>query len=336
MPRFEVYIPSTSASPHPVTLRVDAENWMAALKTGFQKLGEQGLPIHNALVDVQDDNSLHVTEASSGRVFRIRELTHEEAAQALPKARPLYTPAPVPTHMGRTQVGMPERLAPHPFARPLPHVPAGIQATAMPVSPRARNTPSAIIELEAPVQAVRGTIGRAKEVSNTTVNSPQVDALEEVFERVSEISRFTRPEDALYFLLDLALEKIPAEAGSALLADAGTGDVRFAATRGPKADALLKANLVVPAGEGIVGFCAAEGVSLALSDVQKDPRHYSVVAERVGYEVKSALCSPMMDAGRTFGCMQLLNRKGGSAFTEYETGMLAYIAHQAALFLKAH
>ena len=52
MPRFEVFIPAAETTGFNVTFRVDAENWMAALKTGMQKLGEQGSAVQNILVDI--------------------------------------------------------------------------------------------------------------------------------------------------------------------------------------------------------------------------------------------------------------------------------------------
>jgi len=74
-------------------------------------------------------------------------------------------------------------------------------------------------------------------------------------------------------------------------------------------------------------------VSLALSDVQKDPRYYRGVSDRVHYETRSILCSPIIAHGRTFGCMELVNRRETPMFSEYEVGMLSYISHQGALFL---
>ena len=86
MAKFEVFIPPASAEGFNVTFRVDANNWMAALRIGLMKLGQQGATAQNILVDIQDDNSVHVTESESGRVFRIRELSDEEASEAKPKA----------------------------------------------------------------------------------------------------------------------------------------------------------------------------------------------------------------------------------------------------------
>ena len=100
MSKFEVHIPATDGNGFNVTLKVGADNWMSALKAGLQKLGEQGTISQNVMVDIQEDNSIHVTEAASGRVFRIREMTDEDIAKAQVKRpsqiRPAVAPPPRP------------------------------------------------------------------------------------------------------------------------------------------------------------------------------------------------------------------------------------------------
>jgi len=336
MPRYEVHIPGAQPEVGTVTFRVDAPNWMQALKTGFLKLGEAGLVVHNVLVDVADDGSLHVTEGGSGRVFRIRELTEEEAAQA--KVKP---PAAQPdSSTAATQVVRPPEASSQPtvrvpvfsLERPLaPDRPVGRSAPrATPLSTPALVLP--IQELSEPTQPVRGAIGRPR--------PPQPpreveDVLAEVFDRVQGVYQYRDAASGLYFLLDLALEKIPAEAGSAFSSELITGTLRFVAVRGPKAKEILEARTLIPAGQGIAGFCTAEGVSLALSDVHRDRRWYSAIADRLQYDTRSLLCSPMVSAGRAYGCLELINRKPSATFTDQEVGLLAYIAHQGALFLHA-
>src|SRR5205807_2241215 len=126
---------------------------------------------------------------------------------------------------------------------------------------------------------------------------------------------------------------IAAEAGSVLKAHARTGDPTLAAVRGPRPDAVREAKFVIPAGTGIAGFCATQGVSLALSDVQKDPRYFAAVSEKVNYETRSVLCCPMIEKGRVFGCMQIVNRREEPVFPAHEVGLLAYLAHQGARYL---
>src|SRR5271169_1885420 len=129
MPRYEVHIPGGQPDGLTVTFRVDAPNWMAALKTGFLKLGEAGLVVHNVLVDVAEDGSLHVTESGSGRVFRIRELSAEDDARA--KVKPQ---APVPdASSAPTQVVRP--VAPPGLAERAPAQPSESAAATVRVAP---------------------------------------------------------------------------------------------------------------------------------------------------------------------------------------------------------
>lgn len=417
MPKFEVHIPASEPGGFNMTLKVGADNWMAALKAGMQKLGEQGTVSQNVMVDIQDDNSIHVTEAHSGRVFRIRELTDEEAARAQvkrpsglrpvpprgepksdadarkktllagpaasPEPRPpaafdssatmpgypapsmetptpsMETPTPVPTPAPRpsprqvvTQVpprpsaGRPGARPPgdHPIQTPLssPPPPEPPPKPAYVERPsglhRAKSSPRIevpdIEELVQPVKPVTRNIGRPKTSPNPAVQQANAEEmLADIFLRVVELDRLQSVEEAMEFILDLALEKVPCESGSVFRADGTSGDLSFMAARGPKARELMASGIVIPAGTGIAGFCAVEGVSVAVNDVEKDPRHYSAVSAQVRYSPKSMLCAPMMTHGRSFGCVQLINRRDGPQFQEHEVGVLAYLAHQAALFL---
>ena len=235
-------------------------------------------------------------------------------------------PAPPPSDTARTVSG-----------RPQPSAPVGTPAKRKhsKSSPRIEVDRLAIEELEHPTQPVNAPIGRPKSSANVMrdMKAQVEDMLAEVLERVQELASKGSPEAALYFILDLALEKVPADAGSVLRADAGSGDLAFLAARGPKARELLASKITIPAGTGFAGFCSAEGVSVAINDVDKDPRYYAAISEKVDYETKSLLCAPMMTHGRSFGCLQLINRKGSGSFLEHEVGILSYLAHQAALYM---
>ncbi|GMU62944.1 MAG: hypothetical protein AMXMBFR34_47070 [Myxococcaceae bacterium] len=212
---------------------------------------------------------------------------------------------------------------------------------------RVKSSPSQILrgrveivdveELVQPVKPVTGSIGRVKSSPQVGKTQRQLteDLLAEVFMRVVELDKITSMDDAAKWVLDLAIEKIPCEAGAVFKADGATGDLSFVHAFGPKAHDLLRSKITIPAGTGIAGFCAAEGVSVAVSDVEKDPRFYAAIGERVGFQTRSMLCSPMMTHGRSFGCMQVINRKGGPQFQEHEVGLLSYLAHQAALYMNA-
>lgn len=391
MPKYEVHIPAAEQGGFNITLKVNADNWMAALKAGMQKLGEQGSVSSNVMVDVQEDQSIHITDNMSGRVFRIRELSDEEAAKAqvkrpsqirpaVPKraeaktdpGRPaLAEPAkevktePVPFDSNKTMPAMPaeqaaeiraaiakedekkkdeekkkgsisptQKMDPPTEPPPKPYRGSSGSRVGNKSSPRIQVNQEDVEELEHPVKPVTAPIGRQR--SSPAFNQDKQTAeevLADVFMRITELNEKKDFADAMQFVLDLAMEKVPCEAGSVLQADLSSGDLTFITATGPKSKELLKSKVVIPAGTGIAGFCAFEGVSVAVSDVQKDPRFYAAIGEKIDYETKSMLCAPMMTHGRSFGCLQLINRKGGPQFAEHEVGVLAYLAHQAALYL---
>lgn len=374
MPKFEVHIPGADSGGMAMTLKVSAENWMSALKAGMAKLGEQGSSVQNVMVDIQEDNSIHVTESRSGRVFRIRELTAEEAAKA-PVKKGSIIKNPPPGDSNKTVLNMPApdlssvaaTLPPGAEAPTMPPPSKHDEPTAQgtvpeelkkpgndsrpriaqplktqpPKKPNNKSSPKIdlerikIEELEHPTKPITAPIGRPKSSAAVqAVSRTQVeDVLAEIFERVQELPSKKSADEALAFVLDLAMEKVPADAGSVLKADTGSGDLSFVEARGPRSKELLSSNLKIPAGTGFAGFCSAEGVSVAISDVEKDPRYYAEIAEKLNYETRSLLCAPMMTHGRSFGCLQLINRKGGPQFLEHEVGLLSYLAHQAALYL---
>ena len=101
MARFEVFVPAAPPRlPEDVTLRVDAENWLAALKAGLAKTGEGEVAAH-ILCDIQADGSIHVTAPSSAGVFRIREMEEAPAPLAARVEEVPGPSGPQPARIGR-------------------------------------------------------------------------------------------------------------------------------------------------------------------------------------------------------------------------------------------
>lgn len=389
MPKYEVHIPSAGDDRPSITLRVTAENWMAALKTGLQKLGEGGTAIANVHCDIMEDDSVHVTEPKSGRVFRIKEIESGEAADALAPVRAksdatdektdpeiaLPTPAPAqgaaaagalpaPSSFGpggdaearsRAEPQVPSTAAPialterapSPQVKPArpepppraepprrepekPRKPGKARRAEEPPSEGELPIPLKVEKIDKPAAPVAGPIGRPP---HQVVDPEEVFA--ELFERVQDAQQKPRAE-ALYFFLDLALEKIPAEAGSVLVSRLASPFLEFAAARGPKAEDLLRLKPKLRTGTGIAGFCAQEGVGLAVSDVARDKRFLREISQKVGFETRCILCAPMVSAERSFGCLQIINKRGTAHFEDQELAILNYVAHQAAEYLESH
>ena len=499
---FEVFIPAREPTLPNVTLTVEAQNWIGALRTGLSHLGEGHEAIANVMCDIKEDNSIHVTDVSSQRVFRLREvaprvqpaaasslppedtLKHptspapptEPRAAALPVTTPNAAPLgsasyggfgdtdvttpnldlpapeaarPAPVHaVPWSETGAPDRNAfdpdpathelvtaasnratealasaalqaspatprsPMPMPPPAPRAPAAheqklptlaalseaaaaarapsslqkqkpaadfeaadrVPQNPGPSAPAHRSAPkteilgSIVPRKMGPVQAptARGTTApprmrssgqfeaapkpvRRQETAPSPVDAAAIgrpdphvaahviaDAVADVFDATQELLLEERssPQIIASRLLDIALQHVPAESGSFYLADVNGHELRFAAVRGPKAEEIQHKKLSVKVGQGIVGFCALEGVCLSVSDIQKDPRYFSAVADAIGYSPRDTLCASAEKDGRLFGAVQLINSTAG--FTPIHMEVLRYIGLTAASLLERH
>ncbi|HSN92142.1 MAG TPA: GAF domain-containing protein [Anaeromyxobacteraceae bacterium] len=172
-----------------------------------------------------------------------------------------------------------------------------------------------------------GPIGRPAAALRTE------DVLAEVYARASAAKGRGRRE-GLAFLLDLALEHAACEAGTLFLLTAGGDQLAFEVVRGPRAAEIARLGITVPVGVGIAGFCAREGVCVAVSEAARDPRHAREVAKAIQYEARSLLCAPIARPGRVLGVLEVLNKRGGAPFRPTDVAVVSYLAHQAAALLE--
>ena len=365
---YEVYIPSAEKDGFDVTLQVEADNWTKALKTGLDRLGEA--MVRNVMCDIKSDNSIHVTDATTRRVFVIREASpdadgegaiqdpdQEEEVAATVKMDSLKVPepepaAPAPEPEPVAPTPEPEPVAPAPEPRPAAQAPKPVAPTPE-ASPQPRAQPEAVAEGDMQVgsstfEALKRddtedqprviSEERQKTDERKSVNIGRKDEkvsehlIEDVFLEIQDIHEGDRSmEEVVNFVMDMVVDKLNAESGSILFADVNGRELYFATARGPKADEIM--DFRVPMGKGIVGFCAREGVSLAISDAQRDPRFYQEISEALGYETRSLACSPIQHEGRVYGAIEVINRQGDSTFSGQEISAMAYIGRQLAQFV---
>jgi len=169
--------------------------------------------------------------------------------------------------------------------------------------------------------------GRGK----STNERPIEDILGDLFGKTQDIYNHKELKQAADFILDLAMESVPAESGSVLIADINDDDMYFAAAKGPKASEIMQFR--VPMGHSIAGFAAMEGVALAVSDADQDERFYADISEKLGYATKSLVCSPCQKDGRTYAIVELVNKTGDSSFSADEVNVLNFLAHEFAQYL---
>jgi len=369
MPLFEVFIPAATADGFNITARISAESWIQALRNGLTRLGDTA-DVRNILCDITA-TGIDVTEPQSGRVFRIRELPETEHVPApaaapapalivhppqaaddndpTPNAAPhspltdalhhvsdpepvVLTPKPPPEPVELKPKPVPVVLTPK---RASPEAPAPASTPAAPkksgIFPSAQRFLEELESDEVTQQPAADTpkvhIGRGRVEQERSVE----DILGELLDRTQEIYEHESLESAAGFMIDLAMQTIKADSAAVFIADINRNDLYFATARGPKAAEVM--GFRVPAGKGIVGFCVQSGVSLAVSDVHKDPHFYAAISKGLGYETRSILCSPAQQGGRVFGALELINRVGGDAFTGDEVNVLNFLAHEFSDYL---
>ncbi|MBI3074559.1 MAG: GAF domain-containing protein [Deltaproteobacteria bacterium] len=358
--KFQVFVPPLSEDEFAMTFQVEAKDWMAALRQIVMRISPDGKMISNLMCDVKEDNTFHVTDPKSGRVFQVKSADAGptgETKAAEPAPAPAAEPAPVVEKKPEPPVAkVVEKPEPAPVAVVSHAAETEEEQEAKPkkeklkkkqhreddvresdedrapaVAPVAAVREVASVAEAKPGAAARGfdelektgpqQIGRA--VTEAEWNAEEL--LAQVFEEVQDLYTVGGGTTAAArFALDLALKHVRCESGAVLLSDFSAKELAFAAASGPKAREVL--SFRVPMGQGIAGFCAQEGVTIAVSAVEKDPRFFRKIAEALGYETKSILCAPIVSNGKTVGVLEVLNRYLSSSFAPAEVNVLSYIA----------
>lgn len=152
----------------------------------------------------------------------------------------------------------------------------------------------------------------------------KVRELDVLFEIAQVSVGAVKLDELLDGVLARAMHAIDAEAGSILLEDESTGDLRFRCAVG--GDPTAVKHLKIPAGSGICGWVAANRQPQVVNDVTLDNRHSQAIADEVGYRPRSVLCVPLM-LGERGGALELLNKaQGRTGFTDDDLKLASVIA----------
>jgi transcriptional regulator with GAF, ATPase, and Fis domain len=168
-------------------------------------------------------------------------------------------------------------------------------------------------------------IGRAAEVVDLN------EVLAEVFEAMQDLYAISSLEGCIAFGTKLAADKIPCQAAVGLAMTSSREDMVCVSSHGSGAEKL--SGTKIPLKGSLVGFAVRQGVAVAVSDAEKDPRVSEDLDKLVGTETRSVLCAPLTFEGRTFGVMELINRKDGDTWQQGEINILSYIGSQMAEYI---
>lgn len=141
-----------------------------------------------------------------------------------------------------------------------------------------------------------------------------------------------RLDDLLDGVLRRAVNAVEVEAGSILLSEGPSGDLRFRCAFGGAPEKVK--GVRIPAGTGICGWVAQNQEPRFANDVHRrdappgslEGLHLQDIADRVGYHPRSVLAVPLAWEDGV-GALELLNkRKGAAPFTEDDVRFATLIA----------
>ncbi|MEM1008682.1 MAG: GAF domain-containing protein [Myxococcota bacterium] len=160
------------------------------------------------------------------------------------------------------------------------------------------------------------------------------EILADAFMRAMEIYDYGNDRHAaMEFILEIIRENVPSSGGAILLTDINSPnqELWFEAAYGPKSGELL--NFRLPMGQGIVGYCAKQGISQIVADAQQDPRCKNEILQTIGIQIGPMLCSSIQHQKRVLGAIQLYKVPGQRPFTQGEQSIINYLAHTAGEYL---
>jgi two-component system NtrC family sensor kinase len=123
-------------------------------------------------------------------------------------------------------------------------------------------------------------------------------------------------------------ELLRVEAGSLILADEDTGELRFRKTLNREQEMMVDTSL--RPGEGLVGHVVATREPILLNDAPNDTRFSPHLDRITGVTTRSVLVVPLIVKGRAVGAIEVLNKIDGP-FTHDDLEMLQFLAASVAV-----
>lgn len=129
-------------------------------------------------------------------------------------------------------------------------------------------------------------------------------------------------------ITETATELLDCEASSILLYDEKNPRLYFAAATG--SDPAELAKIPVPIEGSLAGTIFRTNQPMILNNVEQDPRHYTLVSDKVKFKTRTLLGVPMPVKDRIMGVLEAINKRDGE-FTERDVAILSVTAAHAAI-----
>jgi len=125
-----------------------------------------------------------------------------------------------------------------------------------------------------------------------------------------------------------ATELLDCEGSSILLYDEKHPRLYFAAATG--SDPAELAKIPVPIEGSLAGTIFRTNQPMILNKVEQDPRHYTLVSDKIKIKTRTLLGVPMPIKDRTMGVLEAINKRDGE-FTDRDVAILSVTAAHAAI-----
>ena len=343
MANFSVFIPARKDSGMPdLTVKVEASNWLVALKEGLKQIGEQGDALANIVCETAPDGSLRVADPGSRRVFVVSQVADTEEDDWLEKqAEEQATQSRIEAEKAANEWAT-KNTALQDFNEKTQHQMKAVDEEAVRRQKELEKDATEAREkadraASAAADRAMGAVGKVEvtegsggstwddlddwydgvDVAEQTLD----DVLSDLFLATDDLHEKT-PLEAAAFILDIAENHVGAQAASVFYSDMNSPlkDLVVSAAKGPVSKKILGAR--VPMGKGNVGFSVQNGVRLIVNNVDKNPNFYGKLDEKLGFSTRSILCAPIQYEERTFGAIELVNRTDGEDWTTFDSNIV--------------
>ena len=148
--------------------------------------------------------------------------------------------------------------------------------------------------------------------------------LQQLFEELLDEEKL---DAALGGCLELLVSALKSEAGVIWLLDEKTDRLVPMIHIGP----VDLSNFSVECGQNLESFVTKSGESVMKSAPDEDPRFKGLLMDDLGLKTQSVICVALNNLQKSYGCLEIINKKDGSAFDGEELQLCERVAALAAL-----
>lgn len=157
------------------------------------------------------------------------------------------------------------------------------------------------------------------------------DLIGELFETMHDLHFMQGVADGAEFTLAAVDSVVPCDGVLIHVFDIDAGDFVVVRAKGPGAMRVLLHR--TPDSDAFFSATMRRPGSIAIHDVEKDPRVLGPRWDALGVEPKRALCGPVRQGGRYLGLLEIVNPLGDAPFHQTEQNAIDYVCEQFAQFL---